>query len=293
VPTVRTDTEFSTLEDSLRLIGKHKVIFWLTLVSTVALSAGLALSLEDIFRAQAVLVPAGEEGGSNGASTLGGFGSLAELAGVNIRPQDKSNEYIAVLTSYSFLKDFIDSEELMPELFRDNWDGQNWTDEPPEYWDAYRLLADDVISIERQEDSGLLLLGVEWRDPDLAASWVNNLVERLNDQTRFRAIVEAEKSIAYLRGELDKTSIMGIQQGINALIERQFNQIMLANVREEFAFRIIDPAIPPSEEDQIRPRRPLFVLAGGILGLVFGSIAVGLRAKAVRATPSLVSPDLS
>ena len=101
-------------------------------------------------------------------------------------------------------------------------------------------------------------------------------------QTRARAIAEAEKSMSYLQSELDKTSIVGIRQGINGLIEDQINQIMLANVRDEFAFRVIDSAIPPSEDDYVRPIRWLYMLAGFILGAVLGSFSVGLRARLLR-----------
>ncbi len=284
---MQAEKEFSTLEDTLSLIGRYRILFFSVLIITVSAATGLAFWLDKFYRAETLLVAAEQQGGADQASLLGGLaglGGLADLAGINLGPQDKSFEHSAVLTSYSFLTSFLDDEDLMTELFYRDWneDNQEWRGEPPEYWDAYLLLAEEIVSLDRDPESGLLALSVEWRDPRLAADWANKLVARLNAQTRARAIAEAEKSIAYLTSELGKTSILGVQQGINDLIESQINQIMLANVREEFAFRVIDSAIPPSLDDHVRPIRWLFSLAGIILGIVFGSFAVAIRASKVR-----------
>ena len=54
---------------------------------------------------------------------------------------------------------------------------------------------------------------------------------------------------------------------------------MLANVRDEYAFKIIDPAVPSDSDDPVRPK-PLFVLS---LALSVGVIA-GLLVAAVLDT---------
>ena len=282
---MNSETEYSTLEDTIALIGRHRVLFLSIFVLSVGASIGLAFALDKFYRAETLLVPAEQQGQQNPAGLLGGLGGLgglADLAGVNLGPQDRSYEYTAVLLSYSFLISFVEDEDLMTELFYSEWneDEQAWDDDPPELWDAYLLLTEEVVSMERDEETGLLVLVVEWRDPEMAADWSNMLIQRLNEQTRFRAIAEAQTSIEYLTSELEKTSVVGVQQGIHELIESQINQIMLANVREEFAFRVLDPAIPPAEDDHARPIRWLFALAGIVMGLVFGSFAVGLRARA-------------
>jgi len=50
---------------------------------------------------------------------------------------------------------------------------------------------------------------------------------------------------------------------------------MLANVRVEYAFTVIDPAVPP--ERRISPRRSLYVLVGALLGFTLGISAAYLR----------------
>ena len=60
---------------------------------------------------------------------------------------------------------------------------------------------------------------------------------------------------------------------INSLIESQINKIMLANVRKDYAFQVIDPAMSPSADSQLRPNRPLIVAVGIVLGFFTGGLA--------------------
>ena len=50
------------------------------------------------------------------------------------------------------------------------------------------------------------------------------------------------------------------------LIERQTQSVMLANTRQDFAFKIIDPAIIPIHP--AGPNRKLIVIIGSMLGLI-------------------------
>ena len=52
---------------------------------------------------------------------------------------------------------------------------------------------------------------------------------------------------------------------------------MLANVRQEYAFRVIDAAAVSDEDDHIKPRISLMLVFGLLLGSIFGILAVMLR----------------
>jgi LPS O-antigen subunit length determinant protein (WzzB/FepE family) len=61
-------------------------------------------------------------------------------------------------------------------------------------------------------------------------------------------------------------------------MEAQMNQRMLANVTEEYAFRVVDKALPPDVDDTIRPRKLQLVVMGAAVGLLIGFLLViGLR----------------
>ena len=53
------------------------------------------------------------------------------------------------------------------------------------------------------------------------------------------------------------------------LMEQQTQNITLANVREEYAFKVIDPAVAPIFP--AGPKRKLITFIGGALGIFFGT----------------------
>jgi uncharacterized protein involved in exopolysaccharide biosynthesis len=97
----------------------------------------------------------------------------------------------------------------------------------------------------------------------------------VNTRLRTEAIEDAEKSIAYLGKQLPTTTSVEVQQAIYRLIETQTKQRMIANTREEYALRVIDPAVAPGE--RIRPRRVEVVFAGLIVGSIIAVFAAYLR----------------
>ena len=150
-----------------------------------------------------------------------------------------------------------------------NADSQSWIVESeeniPTAWDAYKLF-DAIRTITDDKKTGMYTLAVEWSDPQLAAQWANRLVERINKHQKQKAIVEAQNNIQYLENQLEETSVVEMRQAIFRLIEAQTKNIMLASVRDEFVFRVIDPAVVP--EDRIKPKRKLMVVLGVMVGFM-------------------------
>jgi LPS O-antigen subunit length determinant protein (WzzB/FepE family) len=133
---------------------------------------------------------------------------------------------------------------------------------------------DAARSVTQATRGGLVTVTIEWRDPKQAADWANLLVQRLNSEMRARAIASTDKSVSYLEKELGATSTLGTQQAINRLIETQVNQRMLANVTQEYTFRVVDKALPPEPDDKIGPSKILLIALGFGIGLVFGMFAI-------------------
>jgi hypothetical protein len=89
---------------------------------------------------------------------------------------------------------------------------------------------------------------------------------------RERAIDEANRSIAFLSAESDKTSKVILKEAIGRLTEEQVKTVMLAKVREEYALKVIDPALVPEPDEIVRPRRALMAILGLIGGLMLGCL---------------------
>ena len=120
-----------------------------------------------------------------------------------------------------------------------------------------------------------MTLAVEWTDPDVAAEWASVLVRRLNDRLRERALLEAETNVSYLQSEMGSTNLVTLQESIGRLLETELQKLMLAKGNEEFAFKILDPAVSPKQ--RVRPKRALTVIVGTLLGGLLGVFAVSGR----------------
>jgi len=265
-------------EDEINLMDYWKVIMqfkWMIFLITFlsgAAAVGVALNMTPIYRAEVLLAPAGED--KNAASALSGqFGGLAALAGINIGGGGGEVEQaIATLESRVFTNEFIEKEGLMPILFEELWNDtkKEWVvekeEDKPTAWDAYKTFDQSIRSISSDKKTGMYTLAIEWSDPELAADLANKLVVKINAHQKKAAIIEAQKSIAYLENQLKETSVVEMQQAIYRLIEAQTKNIMLANVRDEFVFKVIDPAVIP--EEKIKPKKKLIAILGVIVGFM-------------------------
>ena len=112
----------------------------------------------------------------------------------------------------------------------------------------------------------LRIIAVEWTDPDLAAEIANDIVKFLNQHIREQKIDEANNSILFLQKELKKTSLVNNENMLFTLIEEQTKNVVLANAREEYAFKFIDPAYPPKEK--IKPLNAQNAVLSALAGLI-------------------------
>ena len=260
-----------------RILVRFRVmILSIILVCTLA-STLFALMMTPVYRAAIQVAPVSEKDSNNRfAAQLGEFGGLAALTGINMEQGGKKNESIATLRSRKFTEQFIKDEKLLPVLFHNQWDTENqrWDETDPEdvptLEDAWKLFNKKVRRISEDRKTGLVVLSIEWEDPREAARWANELVLRVNAMLREKAASESEKAIGYLREQLGKTSVVELREVVNRLIESEMKEIILANITEEYAFRVIDPAVVP--EEPFRPVVPLMIVLGAILGTILGVI---------------------
>ena len=272
-------------EDELSLIDLWMIVWkrkwlWLTFGPLAGvIGIYIALTSTEIYRSEVLLAPAGDEETGGGLAALAGqFGGLASMAGINIGGGSDTATAIATLKSRQFLLPYLLEHDLFTTLFHDEWNAETkeWTgtnkrrDESgkPTNYELFERFTEDVLSVSEDKKTGLVTLGIEWEDPDLCANWASELPVRLNDHLREKAKAETEKNLAYLEEQLKNTQLIEIRESLFGLVESQTQNAMLANAKEEYAFRIIDPAYVP--EERIRPQRALIVLASGMLGGFFG-----------------------
>lgn len=256
------------------------IIISLILFTTVFTT--VAYTITPVYRASTILMPASSERGSGGVlgSALGQLGGLASLAGISVGSGDsETEEALAVLRSRQFTERFISDNNLLPKLFAKKWDAANkrWKvakKDQPTLAKANAYFAANIRTIAQDKKTGLVTLQIDWRDRNEAAAWANELVLRLNADMRARAIAKTDASVGYLEKELKATPLIGTQEAINRLIETQIKQRMLASVSQEYSFRVVDKAMAVDEDDPIKPKKILLLMAGPFFGGFLGIVLV-------------------
>ena len=273
----------ATSESQLRILLRY----WI-LIGSCAVIAGLgaitySLLTPKWYRAQSIIAPVVHQDASGSAlGPIGGqLSGLASLVGLGIgSDEDQKKETLARLSSREFTYDFLRSEGVIPVLFADKWDAraQRWKSVAgePTLEKAYRYFFDKVCTISEDRLTNLIKVTVDWKDPALARTWANKLVARINADRRSAARAESERNLAFLNRELERASIVELRQAINHLIESEIRKLMLANVREQYAFKVIDPAFEPGIDAVVWPRIAMLTAVALLLGGLLGAgIALG------------------
>ena len=275
------ETNSSSTEDSLEvmeliamLLQSWKLIGIFAFLG-MSISVVLAFLAPVSYRANTLLAPAEEE--TNGiSSAMGQFEGLAAMTGISVSKDSQTEQVLATLQSRKFINFFIKENSLEPLLFEELWDKKKkeWLVgkemEPTEQDAIARFM--EVLSVEEDKKSGLITVSVSWKDPEIVAEWANELVRQLNVQLRKKAIEDSNKRVGYLEKELGKVTIRDMRSVLYNLLEFEKKKAMLANVNEDFALKVIDPAVVPESRES--PRRKLIVLFGGAVGVFLGVLIV-------------------
>ncbi|PCJ23165.1 MAG: LPS O-antigen length regulator [SAR86 cluster bacterium] len=288
----RYEVEIDLLDVANILWLGKKTIVTVTFVFA-CISVIYALLLPNIYRADAVLAPANEAQRSVG---LGGqFSAAANLAGINLNQvSTKTQNAMAIMQSRKFVKNFVQAHGLLVPLMAGKWDRQQGRniidptifDEASQTWlgsnvptvpsdlDVFQVF-NNIMNVSQNVDTGLFAVSIEWTDPQQASQWVNWLITDINEKVRETDLAEANNAISYLRNQVSTTQLVEMQRVFYGLIETQTRIVMLADVRDEYVFEIIDPAVAP--EVKVSPSRAIICILGSILGGVLASFYLLIR----------------
>jgi len=275
---------------------------WLIIAITALFAVAsvvYAINQPNIYKSEALLAPAEQEGSGGLAGLAGQFGGLS-LAGVNLGggSSNKAQLAIEVLKSRQFTSDFIQKHNILPDLMAaKTWDMQTNTvvydseiydaqndkwvrevDAPfkpkPSMQEAYKEFS-EILAASTDKESGMVKISIEHVSPYVAQQWVEWLIQDINKTMKQRDVLEALKSTEFLTQQLEQTKIADIRAVLYKLVEEQTKTIMFAKVRDEYVFKTIDAALVP--EEKFKPKRALICVLGVLLGGMLSVMIVLIR----------------
>ena len=276
------------------------IIIAITTLFAVA-SVFYAINQPNIYKSEALLAPTEQDQQGGLGALAGQFGGLASLAGVNLGSGggvDKTQMALEVLKSRQFTSEFIKKHNILPDLMAAKaWNRETNTviyddklyiaeqnkwirkvelpfKPEPSMQEAYKEFS-KTISANKDKETGMVKIAIEHVSPYVAQQWVNWLIQDINATMKQREVLEANKSTDFLTQQLEQTKIADIRAVLYKLVEEQTKTIMFANVRDEYVFKTIDPAIIP--EQKFKPKRALICILGTLIGVFLSSVLVLIK----------------
>ncbi|GGI71430.1 LPS biosynthesis protein [Shewanella hanedai] len=294
-------------EDEIDLRELFSVIWqgkWLIIAITAVFAIGsviFAIMQPNTYKSEALLAPASEEKSGGLGALAGQFGGLASMAGINLGGGggvDKTQMAIEVMKSRQFTSEFIQKHNLLPDLMAvEKWNmsdntisyddemydatSKKWLREvkapfkpKPSMQEAFKVFT-KIITVNSAKDTGMVTVSVEHLSPAIAQQWVTWLIEDINKVMKEKDVAEANRSSEFLTKQIAQTNIADIRTILYQLIEEQTKTIMFAEVRDEYVFKTIDPALVP--EVKAGPKRALICVLGTMLGGMLAVMLVLIR----------------
>ena len=274
-----------------------QVIFrarYLVIGLTAVFAAGsliYSMTLPNVYTSTVILSPVNQEDGGL-PSSLSRVGNLASIAGVNFGSKGDPESKVAqeIVRSWGFMEDFIEKYNLQVELFAaigwnesensliiddEVYDKENkkWLlkddrGEPvePSSWKLYKILS-NMLDINEDSDEELVSLSISHYSPYLAKQWVDLIFQEINMHMQQRKLRKVNNNIEYLKVQIEKTSVFNMENVFYVIIEEQMKSKMIAEASPEHTYTVVSRSMVPEKE--AGPTREIYVVLGGMFGLVF------------------------
>ncbi len=303
------DDEINLL-DYWRVIWKRRRMIGGVVVITVFATVVISLFMEDIYQAKLVIMPVtSKDSGASGAGLTALVQQFGGLPGISMPGSASASEIVSLLKSNILREKVIQQYNLMPILYYKRWNAEqlSWKKDSvnfnpayyfslfrktiapilslphntekkdpdiPDTWDALRLL-NEIVKINQDVKQNTIAISVDFHDPDMAARIAEYFLVTLTNYMSSEAKRVAATNQKYLEDQLGRMTDPFIKQKTYNMIVQQIEAGMMAEVKENFAFKVIDPPLAPDKK--IKPKRIQMVILSLFAGLFVGIVAAFFR----------------
>jgi len=203
------------------------------------------------------------------------LGAVAGLLGVGAQGGRRDvNESLATLRSRILVADFLKAEQFLddvldllgPEAIAD-------LSEEDRLQAAVTYFQDNILTVAYDSRTSLMVVSMTWTDRHVAAKLANGYIAFANEAMRKRGIASARNRIEFLHKAAEDAGTVELRQAIYRLVEAQVNAEMMAETKPDYAFLIMDPAVPAGVNEFVRPQKWLLTVMAAMFG---GGLAFGV-----------------
>lgn len=257
------------LLDLLRVILKNTKFILTIVFVVVVVTAIVSLIMTPTFESKAVIMPSTQQ------KDIGLGSMLAQQFGIAGPSSPASTEIKSLLESNTLKEKIIKRFNLLKVLLEDKYEKLKMEKTENELmWMGIRAL-NDIMKVNFKQKDNTIEIVVGYKDPKIARDIVVYILTELTDYMSNEAKRVAETNKKYLESQLDKTADPLIKTKLYNLIAQQIETTMMAEVKEGFAFKILDAPMVPDK--RTKPKRKMMVLIAFVTSLFVGIFAAFIR----------------
>ncbi len=252
---------------NLRLIG---IIIGVVVVATAIIS----LIMTPVYESKAVIMPTTQ------TKDIGVGSMLAQQFGISGPSSPMATEVVSLLKSNTLRERIIKRYNLLKLFFEDDYEElKKQKNENELLWMGLRRF-DGITKVNFKQKDNTIEIVVGYKDPKIARDLVNYTLAELTDYMSIEAKRVAETNKKYLESQLENTADPFIKTKLYTLIAQQLETAMMAEVKENFAFKVLDAPMIPDKRS--KPKRKLMVLIAFVVSLFIGIFAAFLREYMIK-----------
>lgn len=260
------DDEINLL-DLVKVLLRHKgFIVRFVLVVTIG-TAIVALLMTKIYESRAVIAPV------EAPAAQSGLVAMAAQFGIASPQASNYSEIVGLLKSDILMQRVMEKGKFRDVLFdKDDLEGLS---ENEKVWEGIRLLKEDILTVKEQKKENTISISARYKDPAIAQRIAGTALTELTDHMTAEAKRVAGANMRHLETQVVNAADPFVRQKIYSLIAQQIETAMMAEAKENFAFKVIDP--PRVPDKKVKPKRALMVVLAFVVSLFLGILLAFMR----------------
>lgn len=247
------------LLDIIKVLFKHKRLIMLFVLVTVIATTIASFFMTKVYESKTIIAPIQAEDHS-------GMSVVAVQFGIAAPQASNASEIVGLLKSNVLMQKILEKHNLYNVLLTQS--ESNKMGENEKIWTGIRILKEDILKVTENKKDNMITVSAQYNDPKIAEKIANATIRELTEHMSGEAKRVAETNKMYLESQINTTSDPYIRTNIYNLIARQIQTAMLAEVKENFAFKVIDPPRVPFKK--IKPKRAQMVIIAFVVSLFLG-----------------------
>lgn len=288
------------LRELFRALWAGKILISFTVFSAIVCASLYLHRAEQKFTVTYTFAPIESQ---QSASNLGGLSGLASLAGISL-PSSSSSDFTIfkfLLQSEEIAEKLLKDENLVKEIFEDEWDtGQQTFRQPPdgalspyirtlkklltgkaasEYItpNAARLSVwlKKAFNASEDRDSGFLTLSSETKKPNLIMKVMAQATFETDSLLKERFVQSSEQTMSFYQTKLSQARAREHREALAKLIAAEDQKLMLVSKGEYFVAKPV--TVPSVSLEPTSPKYSLVLALSVVLGSFLGAALVLFR----------------